>query len=256
MVNIDTCLMVHGNHGICYIQDCFSALKSLPNQSFALCLTDLPYNILTTKVRNYRNRPVLKREIEEYDNNIPNYPQFCRDFFTEATRIAKMVVFTCGVQNLESWLSMYPKTFKIIIWYIRNYNEHGDISTFRAYEPLLCYNVPSRSFSFDCWDILIHSGNNAKRKYKHPHPKPVELYDKIMEDLAPDSVVDPFIGSGTTAESAEKHAYIVKKWRGYEKNPRYVSDIEMRIKDGIEGYDQYCKTPHLQQKLQFLVKKK
>lgn len=74
------------------------------------------------------------------------------------------------------------------------------------------------------WEILPES---AKR-IGHPAPYPVPLVDRLVRLLSfqGDVVLDPFIGSGTTAVAvlnADRH-YV-----GYEVDPAYIELAKMRI---------------------------
>lgn len=70
--------------------------------------------------------------------------------------------------------------------------------------------------------------NHYRKDLIHPHPKPIALYDKILEELQPKSVIDPFIGSGTTAEACVKLGI---KWLGYEIEEKYSHDINLRLEN-------------------------
>ena len=63
----------------------------------------------------------------------------------------------------------------------------------------------------------------------------VELREEVelilLEDLKPKSVIDPFMGSGTTAEVCLKLGI---PYCGYEKEIIYKQDIDKRIKRGIQ----------------------
>lgn len=68
----------------------------------------------------------------------------------------------------------------------------------------------------------------SKEKCGHPSQKPVELITKLVACSTDpgDLVLDPFIGSGTTAIVAQS---LGRQWLGIEVNPRYVQLAERRI---------------------------
>jgi len=70
----------------------------------------------------------------------------------------------------------------------------------------------------------------SKEKCGHPSQKPLELIEKLIlcSTEPKDIVLDPFLGSGTTALSAEK---LGRNWIGIEKNPQYVQIAEKRLAD-------------------------
>jgi len=72
---------------------------------------------------------------------------------------------------------------------------------------------------------LKGSGNE---KCGHPSQKPKELIDKLIlcSTESGDLVLDPFLGSGTTAVSAQD---LGRKWLGIEINEKYVKIVEQRL---------------------------
>jgi site-specific DNA-methyltransferase (adenine-specific) len=80
------------------------------------------------------------------------------------------------------------------------------------------------------WDILPESA----RRVGHPAPFPVELPRRLMElyTFAGDLVLDPFLGSGSTAVAAVMAG---RHYVGYESEPKYVKMAERRIADARFG---------------------
>jgi site-specific DNA-methyltransferase (adenine-specific) len=80
------------------------------------------------------------------------------------------------------------------------------------------------------WDILPESA----RRVGHPAPFPVELPRKLIElyTFEGDLVLDPFLGSGSTAVAAVETG---RHYVGYELNRDYIDLAERRIKDGAIG---------------------
>ncbi|HXF64674.1 MAG TPA: site-specific DNA-methyltransferase, partial [Caldilineaceae bacterium] len=74
------------------------------------------------------------------------------------------------------------------------------------------------------WDILPES---AKR-VGHPAPFPVELAERVIRlySYQGDVVLDPFLGSGTTAVAAVRTG---RRYVGYEIAPDYCALAEQRI---------------------------
>ncbi len=68
----------------------------------------------------------------------------------------------------------------------------------------------------------------SARKANHPAPFPVELPLRLIElySFVGDIVLDPFMGSGTTAEAA---VHTKRRYVGYEVNPAYVKHAEARL---------------------------
>lgn len=68
----------------------------------------------------------------------------------------------------------------------------------------------------------------SARKVGHPAPFPVELPYRLIQlyTFTSDIILDPFIGSGTTAVAALMSG---RKYIGYEINPQYAELAETRI---------------------------
>jgi len=70
------------------------------------------------------------------------------------------------------------------------------------------------------------------RQNTHPTVKPISLFKYLitMGSRVGDIILDPFMGSGTTAIACEK---LARKWIGIEINPEYKDIIDARLKDHI-----------------------
>ncbi|MCA1708114.1 MAG: FG-GAP-like repeat-containing protein, partial [Actinobacteria bacterium] len=77
----------------------------------------------------------------------------------------------------------------------------------------------------DVWELASES---AKR-VKHPAPFPVELPLRLIElyTYRGDVVLDPFIGSGSTAVAAVRSE---RRFVGYDTDPEYVETARARVK--------------------------
>jgi DNA modification methylase len=78
--------------------------------------------------------------------------------------------------------------------------------------------------TLDVWDIRPESA----RRVGHPAPFPVELPQRLIElyTFRDDLVLDPFLGSGTTAVAAVRTG---RRYVGYETDPAYVRIAEQRV---------------------------
>ena len=83
------------------------------------------------------------------------------------------------------------------------------------------------------WDILPESA----RRVGHPAPYPVELPRRLIElyTFAGDLVLDPFLGSGSTAVAAVETG---RHYVGYDLSDEYLEIAERRIHEGRMGLHQ------------------
>lgn len=85
----------------------------------------------------------------------------------------------------------------------------------------------------DLWRVArIHKV--AKEREDHPTQKPMEIIERIIKASSPDNgtVLDPFMGSGTTAIACIK---LKRKFIGFEINQEYYNIIEKRIEKYNNG---------------------
>ena len=72
----------------------------------------------------------------------------------------------------------------------------------------------------DVWDIMQEQRND------HPAPFPVELIDRIVSSTTAQIILDPFMGSGTTAVVA---AGLGRNFIGIEKSAKYCEAAMERL---------------------------
>ena len=78
-------------------------------------------------------------------------------------------------------------------------------------------------------NIFTFNTNSTTRGNKHPAPFNIEIPTWFIKSLTDegDVVLDPFMGSGTTAEAAIK---LDRQWIGFELNKLYVKQAQDRVK--------------------------
>ena len=69
-----------------------------------------------------------------------------------------------------------------------------------------------------------------KRKYGHPTIKPLPIIERLIENSSKegDIILDPFMGSGTTAVAAKR---LNRQYIGYELNKKYCEVANQRIEE-------------------------
>lgn len=125
--------------------------------------------------------------------------------------------------------SSSPKFFKEAV------RESYDDKTIRAYLKDNRYKDKKRrlahlekgKFATNLWSIPSLKGN-SREKCGHPSQKPEKLVERIiLSSSSPgDLVLDPFLGSGTTAAMAQKHG---RDWLGIELDSAYIALAKERL---------------------------
>ena len=211
--------------------DCLEGLKGLPDNSVDLVVTDPPYLI------NYASR-YRKDKTYDFCSVIANdnNPELIQDCLLECYRVLKpdsaAYVF-CSSKTLDTFMGFAVKAgFKVkntIIWVKNNWTA-GDLTAQygQQYEPLLLLNkgraeIRGKRLS-DVWTFNRVAG----KEQIHRNQKPVELITRCIEkhsDLGA-VVLDPFMGSGTTAVACIKTG---RNFIGFEINEKYYAGSMERI---------------------------
>jgi DNA modification methylase len=203
--------------------DCMNEVNGLPtlkDKSIDLGITDPPYNVEW----NCKNTDTSKERIDSVhlyqDSKLQNdYMNWIIKIMNELERICKSLLFTCGNHNFKDWIRR--KDYNILIW--NDGNKQGAMkgAKLSKWEPILTHNI-----TFPLGIIKYNNCRERGEGFIHPCPKPKGLWRIIMNTLNPTSVLDPFLGSGTTAEVAIELGI---KWIGYEIEETYSIDINKRI---------------------------
>lgn len=214
--------------------DCLEELKKLPDKSVDLVITD-PFYV-----------PKSQFEWKNFDDF---YWGFNRQWLTECQRIVKddfhlLVSFaSADMYPFEGLLRELGFDIKSrMVWNYRNSAKGTAKGTVfaKTYEFIFhCSSGKKLNFS-DVWDdkrfdvqtIAIPQSNFVKDKKLHQYQKPLQLWKQLIEicSFEGETVLDPFLGSGTTAVAAKQ---LNRKYIGIEINPDYVKIAEERLKQEI-----------------------
>ena len=194
-----------------YQGDCLEVLKTFPDESIDVCLTDFPYGVNI----DYGGYFVDTRDnLKELINNV----------MPELKRVCKRIVLTCGQSNI--W--MYPEADWIMAWINTagaNQNKWG----FTCWQPILCYGKDAYREANKGARPDIIMENACSDDVAHPCPKPIKFWRKLLKRVSvseDDIILDPFAGSGVTLLVAKQ---LNRKFIGIEINPDYIKIIKKRL---------------------------
>ncbi len=123
-----------------------------------------------------------------------------------------------------SWMSAKNPTLRDVHEYIMVFSK----GSFLRKKPGGKENTISKE-QFMEWTKSVWTMNpESARKVGHPAPFPIELPYRLIQlyTFKGDVILDPFMGSGTTAIAALKAG---RKYIGYDDDPQYVKLAEERI---------------------------
>jgi DNA modification methylase len=94
-----------------------------------------------------------------------------------------------------------------------------------AWDPMLVLSsgTPSAKDQAAIPNVVNANPPNPRR---HPYEKPVALWARLFDRILPTTVVDPFAGSGSSAEAALSAGH---NWVGVEVEERYCEVIARRL---------------------------
>ena len=185
--------------------DCLQYMKTLAPASVDCVITDPPYGV----------------GIADWDGDMP--PQ---DFLDECLRVARGGIVWFGAAPMILEFSRYvPRPERMLIWSPKfTLSKVAKDGFAYRYHPIALWRVEKQNvIAWDVLDDMTEGGN----WWKHPATKPVSLMRKLVSAFSQESVIDPFMGSGTTGVAAVE---LGRRFIGCELSAEYYSIAEKRIK--------------------------
>jgi modification methylase len=225
--------------------DCITLMDKMPAGSVGLIVTSPPYNLLNSTGNGMKDGFGGKWEYAQlsdgYDTHgdaMPHheYVKWQRECLTSMMRVLredgaifynhKWRVQDGLLQDRSDIVKGFPVR-QIIIWQRDggiNFNAGYFLPTYEVVF-LICKAgfklAPKANAIGDVWHISQETGN------PHPAPFPLELARRCIGSTEAELVVDPFIGSGTTAIAAEECG---RNWIGFDISEAYCRLAAERIK--------------------------
>ena len=236
--------------------DCLELFKKIPDNSVDITFADPPFN-LKKNYNSYKDSLKLKQ-----------YLEWCEKWISEMVRVTKptgsifvhnipkWLTYYANILNIISdfkhWISWDASTSPMgktlqpahygILFYAKNYKE------LKFYE-IRCPHKRNRKSKLlskdyggkkallhpfgplvtDVWTD-IHRIKHNKYRDEHPCQLPLHLLDRIilMSSDEGDYVLDPFMGTGTTALASKR---LGRNYIGFELDPEYVEISQQKIQD-------------------------
>ncbi len=127
---------------------------------------------------------------------------------------------------------VFTHSTEFVIWAVKGKNWIFNYNDLRKLNPEKQKDGSLKQMR-DVWQLPLVQGKERIKgkdgRAIHPTQKPEEMLKRIISASSNkgDVVLDPFLGSGTTAIVAEK---LGRKWIGVEKEEKYVKISNLRIK--------------------------
>jgi site-specific DNA-methyltransferase (adenine-specific) len=224
--------------------DSLTVMREMPSNCLDLVVTSPPYNLKNSTGNGMKDGrggkwagAALVNGYSHYDDNMPHeeYAEWQHNCLKEMFRLIKddgaifynhkWRVQDGLLQDRQDIIKDLPVR-QIIIWKRKggiNFNPGYFLPTYEV-----IYLIPKPNFKLapkanafgDVWEFT------QEMKNEHPAPFPVALIDRIVASTTSRTILDPFMGSGTTAVVAQWHK---RNYVGIELSPDYCALAEQRI---------------------------
>jgi modification methylase len=224
--------------------DCLEVMRQLSDKVFDLIVTSPPYNLKNSTGNGMKDGRGGKWKNAELVNGYSHhgdcmpheeYAQWQHECLTEMYRLTsengaifynhKWRVQDGLLQDRADIIRDLPVR-QIIIWKRKggiNFNSGYFLPTYEVIYLIAKPEfklVPMANAFGDVWEF------KQEMKNDHPAPFPVALIDRIIRSTFAKNVLDPFMGSGTTAIAALMNS---RNYTGIELSPDYCAMAEDRI---------------------------
>lgn len=218
--------------------DSLELLKEIPDCSIDLIVTDPPYRCISGGRAGKRNQPsgiLTKNDGKLFDHNNVK----ASDFFPELYRVLKddaHCYVMVNLLNLQDFMNAaFQAGFKIhnlLIW------RKNNVTPNRWYMKnceftLFLYKGRAKPIR-NCGSKQCHDFSNIVGRKQHPTEKPVELmeYYLLNSSCENDIVLDPFMGSGSTAVACVNTG---RHFIGMELDQKYFDIAANRIAASVKA---------------------
>ena len=252
-----------------YKGDCLSVMKKFPKSSMDLIFADPPYNLSGNGLQWKGNKTGgdWKMVNEDWDKMTEKeYFIFTKNWIKESNRLLKdtgSIYISCSYHNIgEIVMALKKNKMKInniITWYKTNAMPNMTRRVFTHSTEFVVWAVKEKGWIFnydeikrinpekkkdgsdkqmrDLWSMPLVQGKErlkkaGSNKAMHPTQKPEEMLKRIISASSNegDTILDPFLGSGTTAYVAQN---LNRNWVGIEKQANYIEAAKKRLQNII-----------------------
>ncbi|MEM7589596.1 MAG: site-specific DNA-methyltransferase [Myxococcota bacterium] len=236
---------LHTLKGVIHCGDCIDIMSNLPEKSIRVIVTSPPYNLKNSTGNGMKDgrggkwpNAALLNGYDTHEDAMPHdkYVQWQRHCLSAMMRVLredgaifynhKWRVQKGLLQDRHDIVNGFPVR-QVIIWQRNggiNFNNSYFLPTYEVIYLIAKPKfklAPGANAMGDVWSIPQEKNN------PHPAPFPLELAKRCIESVGNGPVLDPFLGSGTTAAAAQ---LLDVKWIGIDKSSTYCDLARQRLK--------------------------
>lgn len=205
-----------------YNTDCIKGMKSLESNSIDMILTDIPYNEVNRK--SWGLRKLDKGAADVITFNL-------HEFLEQCNRVCNGSIYIfCGteqVSEIRKYFRQSGLSTRHCIWEKSNPSPmNGQRIWLSSIENCIFAKNKSATFNEHCKGGVWRFPNG--RSKQHPTEKPIKLFEYLISVSSNegDIILDPCIGSGTTAAAAKN---LNRNYIGFELNKEYYEIAKNRL---------------------------
>lgn len=230
--------------------DCLSVLSNVPDNSIDMIFADPPYNMSKTKGLGWAFSKHITMQ-EAWDQFTKDeFFEFNIKWIGECLRILKPggSIFICGSYHNIFQIGFILQQFDIkilndIIWFKPNAQPNITCRMFTQSTETVIWATKGKGWTFNYERMKeLNKGKQMRNMWaipypsqserwagKHPTQKPIVLLERIIlaASKPKDIILDPFLGSGTTAVVSKM---LGRRCIGIEKDEKFKEIIDRRLK--------------------------
>jgi DNA modification methylase len=205
-----------------YNEDCLEGMKRIDDGSVDCIITDIPYNEVNRSDNGLRNLDKKDADIGQFDPN-----DLTR---TLCAKTKGSVYMFCGinqVSDIRVTMTDCGLSTRLLIWEKTNPSPmNGDKIWLSGIECCVYGKKSGAVFNEFCKNVVFRYPSGDSNV--HPTQKPLDLMRRFVlaSTQVGGVVLDPFLGSGTTAIACLKER---RHFVGFELNKEYFDIAQRRI---------------------------
>jgi DNA modification methylase len=146
--------------------------------------------------------------------------------------------------NADRWHEWFPRGFRIFAA-CKSFVQFRPTPIQFSWDPVIFWGRPRTDPSVDVKDYhlqMLAPFGAGRVRIDHPCPRPIEQVEYVVESfvLRGETILDPFMGSGTTGVAAIK---LGRKFIGIEIEPKYFDIACRRIEEATRQPDMFIERP-------------
>ena len=213
--------------------DCLELMRDIPDKSVDLVVTDPPYVIETSGGGIYTQPD--KQYVKELNGIKDGFSEKVLDELCRIMKKINIYIF-CSQKQIMPLLDYFVKgkkcNWNLLTWHKTNpvpscgnkYLTDTEFILFFREKGVKIYGEYKTKFTY----YVTPLNQKDKKEYGHPTIKPMEIVQNLIVNSSQEDeiVLDPFLGSGTTAVAAKN---LGRHYIGFELDSDYFEIAQNRV---------------------------